>query len=99
MTDTPVGNSCAVNGLGNSPAHTQRASASFSSVIWSRNTAGYWVSACGRYEISPRYTDGHFAWRGREVSTDKLICSSLDPDFVKYRCESHAASVAAEAGA
>lgn len=31
MTDTPVGNSCAVNGLGNTPAHTQRTGDLFSS--------------------------------------------------------------------
>jgi hypothetical protein len=65
-------------------------------VKWSRNTAGSWVSHDGCYEIAARYVDGHFAWRGREVSTDKLICSSIDPEFVKRTCESHAASVAAE---
>lgn len=31
--DKPVGNSCAVNGLGNSPAHTQRQPAEFSSPL------------------------------------------------------------------
>jgi hypothetical protein len=64
---------------------------------WSRNTAGSFVSDCGRYEIAPRYVDGHFAWRGRDIHTDKLIAASLDPEYVKRTCESHASSVAAEA--
>lgn len=63
---------------------------------WSRNSEGYFISDCGRYEVAPRYTDGCFAWRGREISTDKLIAASLDPEYVKQTCERHAASVARE---
>jgi hypothetical protein len=64
---------------------------------WSRNYAGAWVSDCGRYEIASRYADGHFAWRGREVDTDKLIASSLDPEYVKQSCERHKQAAMTEA--
>lgn len=97
MKNATVGNSCAVNGLENTSARTQCAPEPFRSLVWSRNDQGAWVSFCGTYEIAARYTNGHFAWRGRDVHTDKLICSSIDPEFVKRTCESHAASVAAEA--
>lgn len=97
MTDAAAGKSCSVNALGNTSATIERAPEPFRSLAWSRNDQGAWVSFCGTYEIAARYTNGHFAWRGRDVHTDKLICSSIDPEFVKRTCESHAASVAAEA--
>jgi hypothetical protein len=51
----------------------------------------------GRYELRGAFASkGHFEWRGRERSTDRLICANADVDFVKSVCERHAASVAAE---
>lgn len=52
-----------------------------------------------RYELHAQWTGGHFEWRGRVIATDELVAASHDREFVRRRCEEHAASVAAEAGA
>jgi hypothetical protein len=49
------------------------------------------------YAIEGRYVDGSFAWRGRVVDTDVLVCSSADRLLVQQVCERHAASAIAEA--
>lgn len=53
-------------------------------------------SSDGVYELTGRYTDGHFAWRGRRIDSDRLIAASADRAFVEQRCEAHALSVVAE---
>lgn len=54
------------------------------------------VSECKQYEVSGRYTDGHFAWRGRVVDTDQLVQASADRGYVERCCDRHARSVRAE---
>lgn len=50
-------------------------------------------SSCGRYELTGRYDNGHFAWRGRLVQTDELIASSADRIYVEIACYRHAAKL------
>lgn len=57
------------------------------------------VSECRQYELYGAYFNGHFAWRGRIVETDTLVCASQDRDMVRLTCERHAAKVEAEASA
>lgn len=66
---------------------------------WLRSVGRAAVTDCGRYEITGSYHNGHFAWRGREVSTDHLVQSSADRGFVQLCCERHATAVNAEARA
>lgn len=60
-------------------------------LLWQPVTSFQSLSDCGVYELTGRYTDGHFAWRGRVVETDVLVQASADREFVERCCERHAA--------
>lgn len=54
------------------------------------------VSDCGQYDLRAAWTDGHYAWRGRHIDSDRLIWSSADRGYVEGCCARHAASAIAE---
>jgi hypothetical protein len=63
---------------------------------WRLHNRGYF-SDCGQYELRPTYADGHFAYHGRHIESDKLIAASADRTFVQSSCERHALAALAEA--
>jgi hypothetical protein len=66
------------------------------SLLWLPTVGQETRSTCGRYEARGGYFGGSYAWRGRCVATDDLVCSSADLSMVKAVCARHAARVDAE---
>ncbi len=63
---------------------------------WRHISQFYAISGCEQYELTGRYTDGHFAWRGRLIATDRLIASSQDRGYVERQCAADARAAIAE---